>query len=114
MTEEERQRQMDFIVEQQAQFTVNMQKLEESQDALTRKLDRLADSQQRAEDSREKADARLDRTERVLKLMVRAGQRARRNMRDQDGRITVLIDTTEQLAETVRQLATKQNGNGKS
>jgi len=34
VTDEERQRQMDFILEQQAQFTVDIQQLHESQHAL--------------------------------------------------------------------------------
>lgn len=58
MTDEERQRTMDFIVEQQAQFSVNQQK----------------------------ADGRIDRLERVVKLIVTAGLRARRQMRQQDER----------------------------
>jgi hypothetical protein len=61
MTDEERQRQMDFIVEQQAQFTVNMQKLEEA-------------------DTR--AAKRIDRLERVMKLVIRAGLRERKEMRE--------------------------------
>ncbi len=51
MKEEERQRQMDFIPESQAQFAVNMQQLQESQAQLTAtvsrvsvKVDRTADS----------------------------------------------------------------------
>lgn len=91
MGEDERQRQMDFILQSQA-----------------------------------RSEARLDRLERVAKLMVRAGLRARRQMREQDARITTLVDSqmhTEeivrqnseaigQLAEIVRQLAHRQNGNG--
>ncbi|MDQ3806464.1 MAG: hypothetical protein M3416_21860 [Acidobacteriota bacterium] len=43
MTDEERQRQMDFIVDQQAQFTVRL-------DQLAEKVNSLADSQLRAEE----------------------------------------------------------------
>ena len=114
LTDEERQRQMDFILEQQAQFVTNIQRLEEAQ---------------------ANADKRTDRLERVMKMMVRAGLRARREMREQDARITTLVDSqvrTEQiahrnseaiernsesitqLADIVRQLATRQNDNGKS
>ncbi len=110
--EEKMQRNMEFIVEQQAQFVTNIQLLQEQQTEITTKIDRLTDSQRRAEDSRGKDASRLDRAERVLKLMVRAGQRGRRELRDQDTRIAALINTTEQLTEIVRQLATKQNGNG--
>jgi len=105
VTEEERQRQMDFILNQQAQFTAGIQKLQETQ---------------------AQGEARLNRLERVAKLMIRAGLRARRQMREQDERIAVLINSqvhTEeivrrnseaisQLTEAVRHLASKQNGNG--
>ncbi len=119
MTPEERQRQMDFILDQQAQFTANIQQLQEAQT---------------------KGEQRTGRLERVVKLMVRAGLRARRDAADSDARITTLVDsqirteeisrrnsediaalvtTTERnsqsisaLAEIVRQMATRQNGNG--
>ncbi|MDT5122465.1 MAG: hypothetical protein QOC96_1947 [Acidobacteriota bacterium] len=61
VTDEERQRQMDFILNQQAQFVTNMQKLEE------------ADTQ---------ANKRIDRLERVLKLALRAGLRERKERRE--------------------------------
>jgi len=65
MTDEERQRAMDFIVEQQAKFSVDIEQLNESY---------------------RKAEGRFDRDERILKLMIRAGRRARQNMREQDKR----------------------------
>ena len=61
MTDEERQRAMDFIVEQQAKFSVDIEKLNESY---------------------RKAEGRFDRDERILKLMIRAGRRAREEMRE--------------------------------
>src|SRR6266536_403511 len=56
MTDEERQRTMDFIVAQQAQFTVNF----------------------------EKADIRLSRLERIVKLIIKAGLRGRKEGRERD------------------------------
>jgi hypothetical protein len=50
MTNEERQRAMDFIVDQQAKSSVNQQK----------------------------GDERISRLERILKLMINAGRRTRR------------------------------------
>lgn len=122
MTDEERQRQMDFILKQQAQFTVNFQKLEEAQE-----------EEHRATGERFQAsERRLDRLERIVKLAVRAGLRERRSRREQDERITALVDaqiSTEasmaalaasqvstgesinRLAEIVERMATK-NGNG--
>ena len=58
MTDEERQRTMDFIVAQQAQFAVNC----------------------------DKAEVRVSRLERVVKLMIKAGLRARAQIRKQDER----------------------------
>ena len=63
MTDEERQRAMDFIVEQQAKFEVDIEKINESY---------------------RKAEHRFDRDERILKLMIKAGRRARQRMREQD------------------------------
>ena len=62
MTDEERQRAMDFIVEQQAKFAVDIEQLNESY---------------------RKAEHRFDRDERILKLMIKAGRRARQQMREQ-------------------------------
>lgn len=56
MTDEERQRTMDFIVTQQAQFAVNC----------------------------DKAEVRVSRLERVVKLMIKAGLRTRAQMRERD------------------------------
>jgi hypothetical protein len=66
MTNEERQRAMDFIVEQQAKFSVEIEQLNESY---------------------RKAETRFDRDERILKFMIRAGARARRQMREHDKRL---------------------------
>jgi parvulin-like peptidyl-prolyl isomerase len=101
----QRERQIDFILEQQARDI--------------------------AGDARR--DRRLDRIERIAKLFVNAGRRARREALDQDRRITALVEAqfrgeaetsslrtkveqttanVNRLADTVRQLATKSNGNG--
>jgi hypothetical protein len=75
MTDEERQRTMDFIVEQQAKLSVNQ----------------------------EKSDERIGRLERIVKLMVNAGRRTRRHVRDMDERFeqrfAKLTDALTTLAE---------------
>lgn len=97
-----RQRQMDFILEHQAKFTADIEEL------------KAAD---------ERALKRTERLERVVKLMVRALRRERRDFRD---RINVLFELnagTEALTRSnaeaiaaltiiVRDIATKQSGNG--
>jgi hypothetical protein len=86
MTDEERQRAMDFIVAQQAKHSVE--------------IDRLLESHRRAEhrlaltDNRlDRDEHRLDRDERILKLMIKAGRRARQDMREQHARVA------EEMAE---------------
>lgn len=75
MTDDERQRAMDFIVEQQAQFAVNQQK----------------------------SDERTSRLERIVKLMVNAGRRTRGHIRELDERFeqrfVKLTDALTTLAE---------------
>ena len=66
MTNEERQRAMDFIVSQQAKNTVNIDKLNEAH---------------------RQAEHRLDREERILKLIIRAGMRTRKQVREHDEQI---------------------------
>jgi hypothetical protein len=63
MTDEERQRAMDFIVAQQAKNSVDIENLNESH---------------------RRAEGRLDRTERIPKLLIKAGRRARSEMREQN------------------------------
>ncbi len=117
MTDKERQREMDFIIGSLARITASTE----------------AQAQANT-DAHTQHTTRLDRLERVAKLMISAGMRARRQMREQDTRINalidsqvhteeisrrnsekmaVLIDTTSQLAEIVRQLAGGQSGNSK-
>jgi hypothetical protein len=85
MNNEERQRAMDFIVETLGRLSVN----DQSQDA---RLDKLIESH-------EKAYHRLDRNERILKLMIRAGRRA-------DVRLTkALAELTEKQKRTEDSIA---------
>ena len=77
MTDEERQRQMDFILAQQAQFASQMQK----------------------------AETRLSRLERVVKLIIRAGLRTRREVREQ---IAALVDAHLRTEESLARLADAQ------
>lgn len=76
MTDEERQRAMDFIVEQQAKLTVNQLKGEE----------------------------RTSQLERIVKLMISAGWRTRRQVTETDERFeqrfAKLTDAITTLAET--------------
>jgi len=121
MTDEERQKQMDFILEHQAKFAIEI----------------------------EQSNHRLARLERLFKLGLRAGMRERRGVRNLERKIAALTDaqikteeiqrqnsediaalitttervvaTTERnsedvkaLTETVRLFVERQNGDGKA
>ena len=53
-------------------------------------------------------EERLDRLERIARLMVRAGLRARREMRQQDDKITIMIDAQIKNEERFAKLAQAQ------
>ena len=53
-------------------------------------------------------EERLDRLERIARLMVRAGLRARREMRHQDDKITIMIDAQIKNEERFAELAASQ------
>ena len=53
-------------------------------------------------------EERLDRLERIAKLLVRAGLRARREMRQQDDKITIMIDAQIKNEERFARLAEAQ------
>lgn len=55
-----------------------------------------------------KTEERLDRLERIAKLLVRAGLRARREMRSQDDKITIMIDAQLKNEERFAELAESQ------
>jgi D-serine deaminase-like pyridoxal phosphate-dependent protein len=53
-------------------------------------------------------EERLDRLERIAKLLVRAGLRARREMRQQDDKITIMIDAQIKNEARFAELAESQ------
>jgi hypothetical protein len=53
-------------------------------------------------------EERLDRLERIARLMVRAGLRARREMRQQDDKITIMIDAQIKNEDRFAELAESQ------
>jgi hypothetical protein len=55
-----------------------------------------------------KVDERVDRLERIAKLLVRAGLRARRELRQQDDKITIMIDAQIKNEERFARLAQAQ------
>ena len=55
-----------------------------------------------------KSEERLDRLERIAKLLVRAGLRARRELRQQDDKITIMMDAQIKNEERFAKLAQAQ------
>ena len=53
-------------------------------------------------------EQRMDRLERIVKLMIKAGLRARRQSREQDGKINILIDSQIKNEERFAALAQAQ------
>ncbi|MBA3242989.1 MAG: hypothetical protein H0T60_17340 [Acidobacteria bacterium] len=81
MTDEERQRQMDFIVNQQAEFSVKLDRLGE-------KVDALADTQQRSEE-------KWSRTEEGIRSLLSIAEIHERE-------ITELKESVRATSETAR------------
>src|SRR5258706_11406550 len=82
---------MDFILAQQAQFTVEMQKLEESQKRAElrhergeARLERSDTRLERSESQLDNGSYKIDRLERIMKLIIKAGMRARTENRFRD------------------------------
>jgi hypothetical protein len=87
MTNEEMEKTMQFILEQQAQFTANFQKIE--------------GAREKDEEARKKDSARITRLEESFQLLVQLAQ-------NHDERLVALteaqIRTSEQIAETDERL----------
>jgi hypothetical protein len=54
------------------------------------------------------SEERLDRLERIARLLVRAGLRARREMRQQDDKITIMMDAQLKNEQRFAELAESQ------
>ena len=91
MTDEERNRAIDFIVDQQAKNSVRVERLIEAHEKAERRLDR--------------GEYKLDRLERILTLMIRAGRRERRTRSEADERLTNgLAELAQSIAHTDNKL----------
>jgi siroheme synthase (precorrin-2 oxidase/ferrochelatase) len=95
MTEEEMQEKMEFILEQQAQFAVNM-------DSLTENVKRISEAQQLTEArvaDIATAQAQAARSQahmnEVLAVMAEAQQRTDQKLAETDGRLNTLINVVE-------------------
>ena len=113
MTDEERRRTMDFILQQQAKFAADMQRMAERHVQFGADMEKVAEQQarfgadvERLEESDRIADRRLTRLENVVRLAIRAGLRERRERREERKewleRLNALIDAQMGTEEIVR------------
>jgi uncharacterized protein YukE len=96
MTDEERQRQIDFIIEQQAQFTVQQAQLTAQQVQLAATVERLG---QKVEQIGQKVDRTADS---VIALLAIA-EIHERERKETDARLNALADRVNALIDTVEQ-----------
>jgi sugar-specific transcriptional regulator TrmB len=124
MTDEERQRTMDFILQHQAHFAVGMQRLEEQQSRFAEQQSRFAEqqsrfaeqqtqfseNQQQFSDNQQRMDRRIDQLRRVVLMTVHQFRRERRDLRE---RIAALVDSQMRTEEAVRSLTATTDRNGR-
>jgi hypothetical protein len=99
MSNEEMQKTMEFIFEQQAQFAVNIQRLQEEQLRERPRLTRLEDSFQLLVELAEGSDTRMDATDNHLSTLAANMVKLEANMATlaesqahSDARLSALID----------------------
>jgi chromosome segregation ATPase len=129
MNDQERQRTMDFILRQQAQFTAGMQKLEEQQTQFSAGMQKLEEQQTQFAAGLQGTNNRLESLGRVVVLVARQFRRERKDLRERiaalvnaqikteenlsrsDERLTRLEDITRSTSENIRALtaATERN-----
>ena len=88
MTEEEMQKKMEFILEQQARFTVNIDLLREAQQRTETNLAEVAAAQAQM------ARAQTHMNE-VVAVMAEAQERTDRKLAETDDRLNTLINVVE-------------------
>lgn len=81
MTDDERQREVDFILEQQAQLTVSMGQLTETVDRLSNKVDKLSD--------------KVDRTADSVNALLAIAEIHDQEIKATDERLNALVNTVE-------------------
>ena len=74
MTDEERERTMNFILNNQAQFTVDMQKLKEAQAHIESNFEHLIDKVDKLADAQIKSESRITRLEESFVTLVQLSQ----------------------------------------
>jgi ABC-type transporter Mla subunit MlaD len=99
MTDEERQRQMDFITEQQAQLTATVGSLAENVGQLTGNVEQLGVKVERLAE-------KVDRTADSVIALLAIAEIHDREIKETDERLNALINTVE------RHISEGRNGKG--
>lgn len=92
MTDEDRQRTMDFILEQQAQFAVNMDVLRQRVDTLTTNVDTLTSNVEGLREAQARTDETMSRIARQQEHMNEVVAVLADSQQHTDERLNALID----------------------
>ena len=106
MTDEERQRQIDFIIEQQAQLTATVGSLAGTVDKLTGTVDQLAVSLDQLTGRVDRLSQKVDRTADSVTARLAIAELHDQQMKETDERLNALINIVE------RHISEGKNGKG--
>jgi peptidoglycan hydrolase CwlO-like protein len=108
MTNEEMQRAVEFILNQQAQFAADIQKLQESQQQLQESQQQLQESQQKLHESQQQlheSQLKLNESQaETNQLLSRLAAVTVKGFEDTNAKINALVDAQMRTDETVRDL----------
>jgi chromosome segregation ATPase len=112
MTDDERQRQMDFILNQQAQFTADIQKLQEGQAKLQEGQAKLQESQAQLQESQaqlqESQAVLLERQVDASQIVTRLASVTLEGFKQTNAKIDALIDAQMRTENSVTKIAEGQ------
>ena len=115
MTDEERQRQMDFILAQQAQFSVNMDALRESQARTDETVSRLSTHVERLSTQVDRLSTQVDRLSIQVEQLTTQVELVTRQQSHINEVVAVIADAQQHTDERLNALIdiVQQGRNGK-
>jgi hypothetical protein len=106
MTNEEMQRTMQFIVEQQAQFAADMQKIKEAQVFNEQRFEHLSNAMLELAEAQTRSEARMaslaEAQERTEKKLAETNAETNSRLADTDKRLNSLITVIERYISETR------------